>query len=86
MGKGALLGFDLRALQAGFKAHKTRGIGIYTRSLVQRLSLAPDGFAMQAFHDANFEAVEPEAFGSVQYETSPANALRPFVKEYLCGN
>jgi len=81
MGK---LGFDLRPLQAGYKAHKERGIGVYTRSLINRRHLAPKGLELATFYDSLYEAEEPAAHDATPYITRGLYSMvRPYLKEYV---
>ena len=76
-------GFDLRALQYGFKAHKMRGIGVYTKNLISRKDQTPEGLALAPFHDSGFDAEEAKSFGSKPYPEIWTARLRPFLKEYI---
>lgn len=76
------VGVDLRALQEGFKAHKARGIGVYTRALAHRMAGAP--ISLAGFHDPAYEAEEPLAHGSIPFRRSAtARLLGPCLKEYI---
>ncbi|MBF0169848.1 MAG: glycosyltransferase family 4 protein [Nitrospinae bacterium] len=78
------VGVDLRALQDGFKAHKTRGIGVYTGALMARRDRAPAGLALAPFHDPKFEAELPSRCGSAPLVRTPLAALLdPWMKEYV---
>ena len=77
------LGFDLRALQAGFKAHKPRGIGMYALDLARRVALAPAELGIRPLYDPAFESVDARRCGAVEFEGGPLTALRPWVREYL---
>ncbi len=77
------LGFDLRPLQAGFKAHKERGIGVYTRNIIERRNLKPDNIDIRAFHDPCYEATEAIKNGSSEYQFGKLfNFCGKFLKEY----
>ena len=77
------LGFDLRGLQEGFKAHKKRGIGVYIRNLAARTHLAPRELAIFPFHDPCMEAEEPLALGSEAYDIRYVAPLRPLTRQYV---
>ncbi|MDH5509978.1 MAG: glycosyltransferase family 4 protein [Nitrospinota bacterium] len=77
------IGFDLRGLQEGFKAHKKRGIGVYIRNLAARMRLAPRELSMIPFHDPGMEAEEPLALGSEAYDTRYVGPLRPMLRQYV---
>ena len=77
------LGFDLRGLQDGFKAHKKRGIGVYIRSLARRMNLAPAGLELFPFYDPAYEAEEPLALGAEAYDTSWVAPLKPLMHQYV---
>ncbi len=77
-------GFDLRPLQARFKAHKERGIGVYTRNLISRGELAKGALEILPFHDPLYESLEPLSHGST--ELSPGLFTRIVggnIKEYF---
>lgn len=77
------LGFDLRALQDGFKAHKARGIGVYSRNLIQRKNLAPADLDITSFYDPGYESSEAGKFGATPYKIGKlAGFIRPRMKEY----
>ena len=59
-----IISMDLRPLQEGFKAHKARGIGVYTMSLAERKSAAPAGLEIAGFHDPRYESADAERCGS----------------------
>lgn len=76
--------FDLRPLQAGFKAHKGRGIGVYTRNIASHRHLAEGTLEISPFHDPRYESAEAVRSGSVPVETSlPARLFSPYLKEYF---
>ncbi len=78
------IGVDLRALQGGFKAHKTRGIGVYTAALMARADDAPEGMELTGFHDPKFEADLPQRYGSTPLIRSGLlTYLDPWLKEYI---
>lgn len=78
------VGVDLRALQEGFKAHKTRGIGVYTSALMARRDRAPADMELVGFHDPKFEADLPTGYGSTPIiRTGLAGLLDPCMKEYF---
>ncbi len=75
------LGFDLRPLQSGFKAHKERGIGVYTKNLFDRFSMAPPDLEIVGFHDPYYGPFAP---GSLELKMGPfSKILRPRIKEYF---
>ena len=77
-------GFDLRALQDGFKAHKNRGIGVYTRNLVTRQNMAPKGLDIKYWYEPLLEATEPKSFGATPYRRGAiARTVGPRLKESL---
>ncbi len=80
------LGFDLRALQYGFKAHKNRGIGVYARNLIQRRRLAPAGLSIIGLHDSHYEAHEPLEHNSTPYRPVRVPFPRGIVKDYIWQN
>lgn len=73
-------GFDLRPLQAGYKASKTRGIGVYTRNVLKRRFAAPAGLSIAPFHDPLYESVEAEEHGSTPYGM---NGVETFLKRRM---
>lgn len=76
--------FDLRPLQAGFKAHKARGIGVYTRNIVNNRHLTAGTLEISPFHDPRYESVESSRHGSVPVEISlSARLFSPYMKEYF---
>ncbi|MBF0292734.1 MAG: glycosyltransferase family 4 protein [Nitrospinae bacterium] len=78
------IAFDLRPLQAGFKAHKARGIGVYTRNIIARRHLAPPGVELTPFHDPRYESVESASHGSVPLELGVlARLFCPYLKEFI---
>ncbi len=77
------IGFDLRALQHGYKAHKARGIGVYARNMIERSGLAPSGLEIIPFHDPQYESEEPDSHGSSPYEYSADNLARKISGEYF---
>lgn len=78
------LGFDMRPLQKGFKAHKERGIGVYTKSLITRRELAPGELSIIPFHDSCYEAGEAIKTGSTEYTVGRLMSFaRPYMKEYF---
>lgn len=77
------IGFDLRALQYGFKAHKNRGIGVYTANIIKRRHLAPEGFAIAPFYDSAYEAKEPLGLNASPFEPGWARRFQPFMKDYI---
>ena len=79
-----VLGFDLRALQEGFKAHKNRGIGVCVRNIVSRQGLAPEGLDIKYWYEPTLEADEPKSFGATPYRRGAiAKAIGPRLKESL---
>ncbi|MGK7345286.1 MAG: glycosyltransferase family 4 protein [Candidatus Nitrospinota bacterium M3_3B_026] len=74
------VGFDLRPLQGGYKASKTRGIGVYTRNLIKRRNLIPEGLSPAAFHDPLYESEEAGEYGSAPYRL---NAVEIFLKRRM---
>lgn len=75
------IGFDLRPLQSGFKAHKERGIGVYTKNLFDRFSMAPADLSIVGFHDPYYGRCAP---GSLEFKMgSLSRILRPRLKEYF---
>lgn len=78
------LGLDLRPLQAGFKAHKERGIGVYTHALATRTGLLPSNLMATSFYDPHYENSEPLKLGATEYRFGAiSRALRPYMKEYI---
>ncbi|MBI4829905.1 MAG: glycosyltransferase family 4 protein [Nitrospinae bacterium] len=77
------LGFDLRALQEGYKAHKRRGIGVYTQALFSRRRLAPASLALRPLYDPRYEHAAAKEHGAAPYQAGARGALRPFLREYL---
>lgn len=77
-----VVGFDIRGLQDGFKAHKRRGIGVYIRSLIESGGLAASGLETRLFHDATYEDAEPGALGSLACGGGSASMARRLMKEY----
>jgi len=76
--------FDLRPLQDGFKAHKARGIGVCTRNIISRRSLAPGTIAISPFHDPRYESEEAVRHGSVPLELGAvARSVSPYLKEFI---
>jgi len=76
--------FDLRPLQDGFKAHKARGIGVCTRNIIGRRSLAPGTIAISPFHDPRYESAEALRHGSVPVELGVvARMVSPYLKEFI---
>lgn len=76
-----MLGFDLRPLQSGFKAHKERGIGVYTKNLFDRVSKTTADLSVVGFHDPFYGPGEP---GSIEYKMgSFSKKLRPLLQEYF---
>ncbi|MBI4666589.1 MAG: glycosyltransferase family 4 protein [Nitrospinae bacterium] len=84
MAKSATIVFDMRALQAGYKAHKTRGIGVYARNLARRMSLSPAGLAWIPMFDPRFENEWLSGFGALPLQPGAVSSvLRPVVREFL---
>jgi len=77
------IGFDLRALQYGFKAHKNRGIGVYTGNIIRRRDLAPQGLDVAPFYDPDYEAVEPLKLSAKPFDPGWARRLQPLIKDYI---
>ncbi|MDH5757589.1 MAG: glycosyltransferase family 4 protein [Nitrospinota bacterium] len=77
------IGFDLRGLQDGFKAHKKRGIGVYIRNLAARAHLAPPELSLHGFYDPGLEAEEPVAMGAEAYDIRYISPLRPILRQYV---
>ncbi len=77
------IAFDLRALQDGFKAHKKRGIGVYTRNIISRLNRAPSQLAIKTFHDPALESQEAESYGSIPYPAPPIEFLTQLIRPYF---
>ena len=79
----ATIGFDLRGLQEGFKAHKKRGIGVYIQNLAERMRLAPRGLDIYPFYEPGLEAEEPLALGAEPYDTRLLTPFRGVMPQYL---
>lgn len=78
------IAFDLRPLQAGFKAHKARGIGVYTRNIIARRHLAPGDVELAPFHDPRYESVESVSHGANPVELGVlARLFSPYLKEFI---
>ncbi len=77
------IGFDLRALQYGFKAHKNRGIGVYTDNVIRRRHLAPEGLLIAPFYDTDYEAIEPLKLNARPFDPGWARKFQPFIKDYI---
>lgn len=77
------LGFDLRALQEGYKAHKRRGIGMYTLQLIRRAGQAPAGLSLTPLYDPAYESGDARRYHAVPMEGGGAARLRPYVREFL---
>lgn len=77
------IGFDLRALQYGFKAHKNRGIGVYTDNIIRRRHLAPDGLEIIPFYDSDYEAAEPTELNARPFDPGWARRFQPYMKDYI---
>ncbi|HJM82011.1 MAG TPA: glycosyltransferase family 1 protein [Nitrospinota bacterium] len=77
---------DLRALQYGFKAHKKRGIGEYTRNLVSRKSLASPKLEITAFHDPLLDTSEVEKYDSLPFPAPASKLFTPFISKNAINN